>query len=191
MVDEKIRSFIAIEINDADIKTCIMSFQKAMLSLNVDLKPVKTENIHLTLRFLGDITTTMIEKIAEELKTIRFPPFEIEFRDVGVFPNQNHIRIIWIGIRKGFTDLIDLNNQLTSKLINIGFPPETRKFKPHLTVARVRSSRNKSNLINMLQTMKNNIFGSLIVNSIKLKRSILTSNGPLYSTLFEVKGSKN
>jgi 2'-5' RNA ligase len=191
MMDEKIRSFIAIEINDATIKASIMRFQKAMLTLDVDLKPVNTENIHLTLRFLGDLTPTMIEKIAEELKNIRFPPFEIEFRDVGVFPNQNHIKIIWIGITKGFTELIDLNNQLTAKLVNIGFLPETRKFKPHLTVARVKSSRNKHNLTNMLQTMQNKIFGSLIINSIKLKRSILTPNGPLYSTLFEVKGTKN
>jgi 2'-5' RNA ligase len=191
MSEEWIRSFIAIEVNDEDVKRCIVRFQKAILSTNANLKLVNAENIHITLRFLGDITPTMVEKVSEELKTIRFPPFEVEFRAVGVFPSLKHIKVVWIGIKKGVTELIDLSTQINSRLNKKGFLPETRVFRPHITVARVRSSRNKIKLANMIIDMQNSVFGSLIIDSIKLKKSILMPNGPLYSTLLNVKGIKN
>jgi 2'-5' RNA ligase len=191
MSEEWIRSFIAIEVSNDDVKRCIVRFQKAILSTNADLKLVNADNMHITLRFLGDITPTMIEKVSEELKTIRFPPFEVEFRAVGVFPSLKRINVVWVGIKKGVTELIDLSSQINSRLTKTGFPPETRVFRPHITVARVRSSRNKIKLANMIIDMQNNVFGSLIIDSIKLKKSILMPNGPLYSTLLNVKGIKN
>lgn len=188
--EEKIRSFIAIEVNDEDVKACILRFQKAILGTNADLKLVKAENIHITLRFLGDITTTMVKKISEELKKIQFPPFEVEFRDVGVFPSLKRINVVWIGIKKGVTELIDLYSQIESRLNKIGFRPETRGFRPHITVARVRSARNKNKLAKMITDMQNSVFGPLVIDSIKLKKSILMPKGPLYYTLLEVKGIK-
>ena len=190
MVEEKIRSFIAIEVNAVDVQECIMRFQKALLDTNADLKLVKAENIHITLKFLGDITPTMKEKISEELKMIHFSPFELEFRDVGVFPRLNRINVVWIGIKKGVPELIDLYNQIESRLTQIGFCQETRRFRPHLTVARVRSARNKNKLAKIIIDQQNSVFGSLLVDSIKLKKSILMPMGPQYSTLLEVKGVK-
>ena len=190
MVEEKIRSFIAIEVNAVDVQECIMRFQKALLDTNADLKLVKAENIHITLKFLGDITPTMKEKISEELKMIHFSPFELEFRDVGVFPRLNRINVVWIGIKKGITELIDIYSQIESRLNKIGFHPETRGLRPHITVARVRSARNKNKLVKTIIDMQNSVFGSFIIDSIKLKKSILTQKGPIYSTLLEVKGIK-
>ena len=190
LTEGKIRSFIAIEVNKGDIQECIMRFQKDLLETNADLKLVKAENIHITLKFLGDITLTLKEHISEELKKIYFSPFKIEFREVGVFPRLNHINIVWIRIKKGIPELSDLYNQIESRLTKLGFPQENRRFTPHLTVARVRSGRNKNILAQMIIERQNSDFGSLLVDSIKLKKSILTSIGPQYSTLFEVKGIK-
>lgn len=184
------RSFISIEINNEDVRSCILMFQKNILGTNADLKLVKAENIHITLRFLGNITTTMVEKISEELKKIQFSPFYVEFSDVGVFPSLKHIKVIWIGIKKGVTELIEIYNQIESRLNKIGFSPETRGFRPHITVARVRSTRNKKQLVKMITDKQNSVFGPSIVDSIKLKKSILLPKGPLYYTLLEVKGIK-
>ena len=131
---------------------------------------------------------TMIEKVSEELKKIQFQPFEVEFRDVGVFPSLKRINVIWIGIKKGVIELTDLYSQIESKLNKIGFRPETRGFRPHITVARVRSARNKKKLAETIINLQNSVFGSLIIDSVKLRRSILMPMGPLYSTLFEVRG---
>ncbi len=188
--EEKIRSFIAIEITNETVKTDILRFQKTILDTNADLKLVKIENIHITLRFLGDITTTMVEKISKELNKIQFQPFEVEFRDVGVFPNLKRINVVWIGIKKGVTELTDLYNKIESRLNTIGFRPETRGFRPHITVARVRSTRNKNKLTKTIIDMQNRVFGSLVVDSIQLKKSILMPKGPQYFILLEVKGIK-
>jgi 2'-5' RNA ligase len=188
--ERKIRSFIAIEVDAADVQERILWFQKGLVDTNADLKLVKTENIHITLKFLGDITTSMKEKISEELKWIQFSPFEIEFRDVGVFPRLNRINVIWIGIKKGIPELVDLKNQIESRLTSIGFRQETQRFRPHLTIARVRSARNKNKLTTVILELQNSVFGSLLIDSIKFKKSILTPMGPLYSTLLEVKGIK-
>ena len=187
MTEEKIRSFIAIEVNKGDIQERIMGFQKDLLETNADLKLVKAENIHITLKFLGDITTSLKGKIAEELMRIHFSPFEIEFRDIGVFPRLTRINVIWIGIKKGVPELLNLYNQIESRLTTIGLRHETRRFKPHLTVARVQSAKNKNKLTNVILKLQNSVFGTLLVNSIKFKKSILTPTGPLYSTLLEVK----
>jgi len=190
MVEEMIRSFIAVEIFDEEIMGRILSFQKAISDTNADLKLVVAENIHITLRFLGSISVSTDKKISEELKKIYFSPFEVSFKDVGVFPSLRRINVVWIGIHSGVIELVDIFNQIESKLKRLKFPPDTRGFRPHITVARVRSARNKDKLAEAVLSMRDKEFGTMLVDSIKIKKSILTPKGPIYSTLSEVKGAK-
>jgi 2'-5' RNA ligase len=186
--EERIRSFIAVEVSDEEVMGRILSFQKSILDTNANLRLVEAENIHITLRFLGEIPASMVEKVSGGLKGIQFSPFEVDFRGVGVFPSLRRINVIWIGIHSGVVELIDVFNQIESRLKKLGFHPDTRGFRPHVTVARVRSSRNKDKLSEAILGMRNKEFGTMLVDSVKLKKSVLTPRGPIYSTLCEVKG---
>ena len=191
MSEERMRSFIAVEVSDKEVMGRILTFQKAIADTNADLKLVEAENIHITLRFLGEIPASMVEKISGGLKKIQFSPFEVEFREVGVFPSLRRINVVWIGIHSGVIELIDIFNQIESRLKELGFRPDARGFRPHVTVARVRSARNKERLAEVILGMRDEKFGTMLVDSVKLKKSILTPKGPIYSTLYEVKGIKN
>jgi len=188
---ERIRSFIAVDISDEKVMKCILSLQKAISDTNVDLKLVEIENIYITIRFLGEISACMVKEVSGLLKTIQFSPFEVEFRDVGVFPSFKRINVVWIGIQNGVTELENIFNKIESRLKTLGFRSDTRGFKPHVTVARVRSARNKDRLTEAILGMRNKELGTMLVNSVKLKKSVLTTKGSIYSTLCEVKGIEN
>lgn len=190
MAEERVRSFIAVEVFDEEILGRILSLQEAISGSNADLKLVVAENIHITLRFLGNISVSMIKNISDELKNINFSPFEVSFKGVGVFPSLRRINVVWIGIHSGIIELVDIFNNIESKLKKLKFPPDTRGFRPHITVARVRSARNKDKLAEAVLSLRDKEFGTMLVDSIKIKKSILTPKGPIYSTLSEVKGTK-
>ena len=184
---EKIRAFIAVDIESEEFRNQILEIQKKLLDIGADIKPVAPENIHLTLRFLGEIETTLMEKIIDILRIIKFQPFEIRLKGTGAFPSIRKINVIWIGLERGQEELTRISRYLESQLRNLGFPQDKKGFSPHITIARLRSGRNKDAIANLLYESKEKSYGSMINHVIRLKKSILTPQGPIYSTIYEVK----
>ena len=118
---EKIRAFIAVDIENKEFSNQITEIQKNILDIGADIKPVPPENIHLTLRFLGEVETTLMEKIIDILRLIDFQPFEIRLKGTGAFPNMRKINVIWIGLERGHEELTKLSRVLETHLKNLAF----------------------------------------------------------------------
>jgi len=185
-MSERIRSFIAFDIDDEQIIKRFSEGQQMLARTGADLKLVKPENIHITMRFLGNITPPMVDSIHEAMKKISFSPFNVEIRGLGAFPKLQYARVIWAGIRKGAEQLDNIFNQLEPKLRELSFKPDPKGFSPHLTIARVKSGLKKAELIRCLKDSVDYEFGIVRAECLRLKRSVLTPKGPFYSTLKEV-----
>ncbi len=183
---EPIRSFIAFDINNQEILKRLTEVQEKLAKSGADLKLVEPQNIHVTMRFLGGIQPSMVDKIHSEMEQAVFTPFNVEIRGVGAFPNTKYARVVWAGIKEGADGLKDIFNQIEPRLRNMGLRPDSKGFSPHLTIARVRSGRNKNELANCIDELANHQFGTLRADCLRLKKSTLTPKGPVYSTLKEV-----
>jgi len=160
--------------------------QRSIVDLGADLKLVHPDNIHITLRFLGNTLIGILGKIHEEMERVSSTSFEIELKGMGAFPNVQRANIIWIGVTKGADRLSDIFAQLEPRIRRLGFPPDNKGFSPHITVARLRSGRNKSLIADFLGKMSDYEFGVMEAKLLQLKSSQLTPQGPVYSTLYEV-----
>jgi 2'-5' RNA ligase len=182
---EMIRSFIAFDMDSEPVLKRIVDAQKFLIRTGADLKLVEPKNVHITVRFLGNISTPMVEKIYEEMKKVQFIPFDVKIQGVGAFPNFRYPRVVWAGITEGANQLQSIFNQLEPRLRSLGFTPDPKGFSPHLTIARVKSGRNKAELVKCLTENVNYEFGVVHAKCLRLKRSDLTPKGPIYSTLKE------
>ena len=182
---ELIRSFIAFDIEDHNTLRNFSTVQNMLLDIGANLKLVKPENIHITVRFLGDISLGQVDEIHREMEKVDFKPFDVEIKGLGAFPNLRRINVVWAGIRRGANELRQTFYQLEPSLQRLGFKPDTKGFSPHLTIARVKTSRNKAELARCLNENENHEFGLVRAECLRLKKSVLTSQGPIYSVLRE------
>ena len=178
------RTFVAIEVNNKDV---LNSIHKIQTELNIKAKPVELHNMHFTVQFLGEVSEEMIEKISDALNSIEFSEFSISFVSIGVFPKPNFPRVIWIGTNDGVNELEKLAEVIRLKLTHLGFSPD-KKFKPHVTIFRVKNKI--ENISDKLEKFSSYYFGKQTVSEIKLKKSELTPNGPIYTDLLVVKGKQ-
>ena len=186
----QIRSFISIDLDDEKILSQVESIMASLLSLGGDLKRVERENIHLTLKFLGIVSASKLEEVTSALAKVTFPPFSLEIKGAGAFPNLKRMNVIWVGIGDGWSQ-VELIFEQTEKLLHqLGFSRETRAFSPHITVARVKSGRKRDEIAAFLGHLTDESFGNFTVENIRLKQSILSRSGPKYSTLFEAPAHK-
>jgi len=177
------RAFVAIEVNNKDV---LNSIHKIQAELNIKAKPVELHNMHFTVQFLGEVSEEMIGKISDALNSIEFSAFSISFASIGVFPKPNFPRVIWIGTNDGVNELENLAEMLRFKLSHLGFSPD-KKFKPHVTIFRVKNKI--EDLSSKLEKFSSCSFGKQLVSEIKLKKSELTYQGPIYTDLLVVKGN--
>jgi len=184
-MSEFVRAFLAFDIEDPEVKRKLTDMQAHAVQTGADLKLVETDNIHITIRFLGDITLKMADKIFAEMQQISFKPFPVQLAGLGVFPGLNFPRVVWAGIGLGAEQLQSISNQIEPRLQKLGLPPEPNAFSPHLTIARVRSGRNKPQLADFIVKNAKYDFGAIEAKCFRLKRSQLTPSGPIYSTLKE------
>jgi 2'-5' RNA ligase len=185
-MSERIRSFLAFDINNESVLQRFSEVQRLLLETGVDLKLVDPKNIHITLRFLGDISLNMIDSILESMAKVSFSAFDCRIHGLGVFPNFNRVSVIWAGIESGVQELKNVFEQLEPELQSLGFKADLKGFSPHLTLARVKSGRNKAELIRLIQELADSNFGVVRADCLRLKKSVLTPKGPIYSTLREV-----
>ncbi len=184
-MSETIRCFLAFDIENNEVFRKLVSIQKLMIKTGANLKLVKSQNLHFTLRFLGNITIDLINKISKKMEKIDFTPFSIELKGIGVFPNLNYPRVIWVGITAGTKTLNSIFDQIEIQLRQLGLDPDCRGFSPHLTLARVKSIRNIDQLITFVKNHADYNIGTVNLNTIYLKKSELFPTGPIYSTIYE------
>ena len=188
---EKVRSFIAVNLNP-EIKEYLTYLQASLSVPETKIKWVKKDNLHLTMKFLGDISSEQTEKLKIILKEItsRYSPFIIKLSsNIGIFPTYRMPRIIWIGIKEGANQLQELYNYIETMLYKEGFPGENKEFSSHITIGRVKFIKNKDNFIQILKRIEiSNL--SQEVKSIELMGSKLTPNGPIYNITAEFPLSK-
>ena len=181
-MSEIIRSFMAFDIENVTVHNRLAKAQALLLQTGADLKLVETENIHVTMRFLGDISTDTVENIFVEMNKLQFAPFNVHIRGIGVFPDLHYPRVVWAGITEGADQLRSVFDELEPQLRRLGFAPDSKGFSPHLTIARVRSGRNKVQLAEFIRENTDFEFGVIRAECLRLKRSILSPKGPIYST---------
>ncbi len=178
---DKFRGFIAIEVPVTDQ---ILRFQEDIKKTTAQVKLVEPENIHITLKFLGDTPINQIEAIESIIKNAisSTKKHTIKLKGTGVFPNENYIKVIWIGIKD--TNLIaQITESINTQCSTIGFQKDKRGFSAHLTIGRLKSSTGKEQIVDLLNSYKDTLFSEIVVNEIHLKKSTLTPKGPIYETL--------
>ncbi|MEE2709731.1 MAG: RNA 2',3'-cyclic phosphodiesterase [Gemmatimonadota bacterium] len=183
MDTERIRTFIAVELPDT-IKTQVEQLEVRLIKARADIKWVKPQNIHITLKFLGDITTERVENayngVREALETIR--PFQLSLSRVGAFPNLDRARVLWVDVEEGRDELINLQHQIEDILFTRNFVREPRPFSPHLAIGRVRSPKRLRTLTDLV---KQTPFQTLDfqVDRVAVIKSDLQSSGSIYTVL--------
>ena len=179
------RTFVGMEINNQDV---LNSINDVRSKLKIKAKPVSIKNIHFTMLFLGEVSDEMSQKIQEELKSIEFDPFDVSIKGIGAFPKPSFPRVIWIGTdEEGGERMRELAFAITKKLSNLGFKND-KPFKPHATIFRVKNKI--GNISNELKEYESYTFGIQKMSEIKFKKSVLTSDGPIYSDLQVVKAKQ-
>jgi 2'-5' RNA ligase len=182
---ETMRAFIAVEIPD-DLKARIDPVLSDLSSLGRDLKVVKRENLHFTVKFLGNISPNMIDPITKCIGSQREElGFEMEVGGLGAFPNSRKPRVIWIGAKCRGNEFVEMAKGIDGQLVELGFVRE-RSHVPHLTVARSRNRGGNRGAAEFVDKMGNLAIGNMTVDNISLKKSVLTSSGPIYSDLVVV-----
>jgi RNA 2',3'-cyclic 3'-phosphodiesterase len=143
---------------------------------------------HLTLRFLGEVSESRASEIrgAVERSVTGLAPFLLELRSGGCFPDRERPRVLWVGISRGATELLELAGRLGRELERIGFPPEGRAFVPHVTVLRIRNAREAVAARELLRQIERVPLGETLVNSVVLFESRLTREGARHRPVAEV-----
>lgn len=178
-----IRTFIAVDLPE-QFRENIKRIQENFKDFGITL--ANPELVHITMKFLGDISEDQVTPIGNALEQVQCKPFEAELKNVGVFPNLNYIRVIWIGAEGNFKELYQ---DIESVLAPFKFGKPNEKFTAHATLARVKriSKNNRELLVNKIKSLSDIKIGTMCVDTIKLKKSTLTPKGPIYETLKEVK----
>lgn len=179
------RAFISVDIEP---NTLLENFSRRLAETKAPLKIVKLDNIHLTLKFLGDTDEALIPSIREILKAAveGLEPFTIHLVGTGAFPSINRIKVIWIGVEDA-DPLDSISKFVDEELHALGFKKEKRGFSPHVTIARMRSGRDKGKIQRVLNEFRKEEFGDQLVDNLRLKKSVLGKKGPTYSTIEEAK----
>jgi 2'-5' RNA ligase len=192
---EQIRSFIAIELPD-ELK---LGLSRLEARLKADKPPpvkwVDPQGIHLTLKFLGNITPDRTDQITEAMEAAvqGIPSFHLEVKNLGVFPNLRRVQVVWVGVSGEIDKLNQLQKRIESNLARLDFAPESRPFSPHLTLARLRNQASPPERQRLGQLIADTKFESIYafeVNAISLVRSQLTREGAIYSRISSVKLNK-
>ena len=172
------RTFIAIEM-PKEIKEILLDAQKQINTEKAKIRPAKA--FHLTLKFLGEVEEKKIEDIKSALKEIKFEKFNTALTEIGVFPNESYIRVVWAGLDDSKSKIKKLQQEIDEKFQKLGFKKDTR-FHPHVTLARVKFVKDKQDFIKDLREIKIKK-ESFQITEFKLVKSILTPEGPVYEDL--------
>ncbi len=179
-----IRAFIAIAL-PTSIKDLLADAQQQLRACKVNAKWVRPANMHLTLKFLGAIDPNAVELVADAAarSVRRSTPFELKVGGAGVFPNLKRPRVLWAGLQGHLPQLNRLQRALQNELAALGFAPEKKAFKAHLTLARFKGAINAGYLKKGLDALQNLVSDPFTVNRLILFQSDLKPTGAVYREL--------
>lgn len=178
------RCFIAIDLPN-EAKKELNRIQEEISKLANEkskLKFVEPKNLHLTLKFLGELSDAEVNKIKETLRNIKFEKFSAKLSGIGVFPSPSYIRVVWVGLQPAQL-LKELHDKIDSALAGIAIKREKR-FESHITLARVKAIKDKAVFVKQLQAIEVKPI-EFAVNSFTLKKSTLTKAGPIYADILK------
>lgn len=184
---DRIRAFLAIEPDDA-VRAEVARLLRRLKSLPGRVSWVRPENVHLTLRFLGNVDQAFIDAYVQRLAPAfaRFPPFQARVRGLGVFPNPRRPSVIWTGLETEDDTLLRLQQLAEAAARDVGLTPERRRFVAHLTLGRIRSPKVKPHLDAVVEEEANFEAGAFNVDTVSLFSSELTPHGARYTRLREL-----
>ncbi|MGA9119372.1 MAG: RNA 2',3'-cyclic phosphodiesterase [Bacteroidota bacterium] len=178
---DSLRLFIALE-TPTPVKERVLEVIETLRSSHADVHWEPGANLHSTVKFLGPTSPDLVAVLTETLGAIgrQHPPLSLSYQSIGFFPNARSARVIWIGILDPDDGLHNLQRAIDLGLAPFGFATETREFHPHLTLGRIRSSRNLHQLIATTETLT---FSTALYtfNALSLLRSDLRPSGSVYT----------
>jgi 2'-5' RNA ligase len=189
---EMIRTFVAIELDEALLKV-LHQVQGELKRAPVarQARWVSPAGIHLTLKFLGDISSDRIPEITQAIERgcRSSAPFRISLSTAGFFPNAHRLRVVWVGVDGDVQMLLQLQRAVESELNALGFAPEGRGFQPHLTLARMRDYAHpaeREEMAKRINTVQVDTHAEMQVREVHLIRSELRPTGAVYTSLAAV-----
>lgn len=175
------RVFIGVPVSE-EIKEKIKPLIESLKATGADLNLVSLKNLHFTVKFLGEVSSANeVEEIKDKLSKIHFKKFDLKLETVGVFPSLERMNVVWIGIKSGSNELVGLMKKVNGELYYIR--KNEHEEIPHLTIARVKTGKNKEKLQEFIKSAEHGKFGSMTVDKLILYKSDLTPEGPVYSEL--------
>ncbi|PRX31020.1 2'-5' RNA ligase [Orenia metallireducens] len=185
---EELRLFIAIELEDL-IKEKLEKIKNILRDCSLEIKWVDKCNLHLTLKFLGEVNVDNIDAIEQKLLALKgeVDKFDIRIKGLGAFPNLDYPKVIWTGIDDGQENLKKLQQLLEDSMLDLGFKAEAHSYLPHITLGRTgRKEKNFTLISKRIKEFPFEIDCKQQVNKISLMKSRLTPKGVVYNSLFEV-----
>ncbi|MBW1712728.1 MAG: RNA 2',3'-cyclic phosphodiesterase [Deltaproteobacteria bacterium] len=179
-----LRLFWALELPQ-EVKAALAQAQRELKRTGADVRWVRIEAIHLTLKFLGPVPPERVADIVEALRPVAAacPPLSLRPAGAGVFPRPSNPRVVWLGLEGDLEPLKSLAGQIEKALIPLDFPAELQPFKPHLTLGRVKSGRNKPGLVEGVMSLGQFQGPAFEARELILFRSELKPSGAVYTAL--------
>jgi RNA 2',3'-cyclic 3'-phosphodiesterase len=185
-----VRLFVALEIPE-EIRAAIAAFGRELKPLDDSWKWTRAENLHVTLKFLGEIPSGKLESVRQALRGVPGEwPIEVKFSGLGFFPNERRPRVLWVGM-KAPQSLPALAAAIDTSLAKVGLAKEERELTPHLTLARSKAERIAPELREVLAKYSTREFGMTNASAFHLVESKLKSTGPEYTTLESFPGARD
>jgi len=182
------RLFVSVDLDGlAEVVSAVQQLFEAAGGLTF----VDPEQAHVTLQFLGDTDEDLIPELIDALDAAvdaaGIEPFTARFGGLGVFPSLEYISVVWLGVREGGDQLTALHETIEDRVVTMGFDPDDHDFTPHVTLARMNHAAGKQ-LVQDTVRERDPDAGTLHVEDVRLTESVLTDDGPEYSTLesFEI-----
>ncbi|MCE2791494.1 MAG: RNA 2',3'-cyclic phosphodiesterase [Planctomycetota bacterium] len=180
-----IRTFIAADI-PASIRACAEKQIVALQRAGADFRWVKPSNMHLTLRFLGNLLDREIPELCQVVtEAVRqMEPVVVDVRGLGAFPDERHPKVIWLGLGPDLAELQQLHRQIGEGLKRMGFPPERGDFRPHLTLGRIPVATELDDPVaDWIAAHAETPFGSFEIDQVIVYSSFLDREGPTYTPM--------
>ncbi len=181
---DEIRSFVAVAIS-AEVRRALGELQATLRRRGLKLRWVPPENLHFTIKFLGNIDPGLVASMGETLREValKTEPFEITVGGLGAFPNVRAPRVLWVGLRTGAEPLVELAREVSAMVQRFPTEADNKPFKPHLTIARIKDR--KPGALVIPEALLQASFGSCTCDRVLLMQSVLSPAGARYTPLVE------
>ena len=183
--EKLIRAFLAIDPPQDVLNEVGRIQDRFKKTIQGDIRWVRPEGIHLTLKFFGYVSEVDIANISQVVKNnvVHIKPFTLNIRRVGVFPSVNRARVMWLGMDGDVDKLTDLQKKIDAGFQEYGFEMENRPFSPHVTLARIKEPKGLIGLAKIIEKSEEYAAGSFFVSGLNLFKSTLTPKGAIYTKL--------